>query len=614
MSTPIPTFEFCETLGGTPIPDQGSAPAAGFRIGGMGGPPNGSYAITNNGGSLISGKTYNASGKFIETISNPAPGLYKLELRENPSQPVTDTWVLTVSNSMNLPAAIPRERQNDPTDDPGFIDLALLGKNPLLVIVLTADNHFEAGDTVNATVTVKTPNLPDKVVPLSGTVATDQFGQKQPLVLEAENNLFSTGATVLIDYKLLRGTTPVGDSDIATARVIGVALPDLFPPRFQKSIAGKLHPLDPANLQGANAQAEVLGALPGDTASMVVEGAPGDGSPTFSAIHFNTNKRANFALDSRFLAANMGKPVKFFYKFFRNGNSTNSEVLDGSVERIADFDSRLPVPRIDDNNTSELDVTKLLPTSEFRLDPWPHQVPGQTGHLRYEGTDTNDKQVVYDDEDIEGVPLGMGTLTRTLQPKLIAWLQALKHGSDLKISFSLNYDGKANKQDAVMFQKAVFFPERSYRVGSAMIEENFDAYTTCLITAGQTIKLQSMDIVFLSGAGEMGIAPLSYGGNFPVLPGRRMGQLLHLRHGEQRVRLDLKMVCSFVSFWLTWNNLGVTASYYDAGGGLIAQKVMPAVDPIDAQYYEFSSPGISRLEFQAHRGDWIAFDYFVFKR
>lgn len=620
MSTPIPTFKFCETLGGTPIPNPGSAPAAGFRIGGTGGPPNGAYTITNNGGPLISGKTYNASGEFIETILNPAPGSYKLELRENPSLPFTDSWILTVTDVNKLPAAIPRERSNDPTDDPGFIDLALLGKNPLLVVVLTADNRFEAGDTVNATVTVKTPNLPDKVVPLSGTVATDQFGQKQPLVLEAANNLFSTGATVLIDYKLLRGTTPVGDSDIATAQVIGVALPDLFPPRFQKSIAGKLDPLDPANLQGANAQAEVLGALPGDTASMVVEGAPGDGSPTFSAIHFNTNKRANFALDSRFIAANMGKPVRFFYKFFRNDDSTNSEALDGSVERIADFDSRLPVPRIDDNDTHELDVTKLLPTSEFRLEAWPHQVPGQTGHLRYEGTDTNDKQVVYDDEDIEGVPLGMGTLTRTLQPKLIAWLQALKHGRDLKISFSLNYDGKANKQDAVMFQKAVFFPERSYRVDSApvMIEENFDAYTTRLITPGQTIELQSMDIVFLSGTEQVGIAPMSDGGNSPVLPGRRMGQLLHIGHQQteifQRVRLDLKMVCSFVSFWLTWNNVSVTASYYDAGGGLIAQKVLPVVDPADAQYYEFSSPGISRLEFQAHGRDWFAFDYFVFKR
>jgi len=76
-------FKFCETLGGTPIANPGNAPAAGFRIGGMGGPPGGPYVITNNGVPLITGKTYNASGEFIETFVNLVPGTaYNLELRE----------------------------------------------------------------------------------------------------------------------------------------------------------------------------------------------------------------------------------------------------------------------------------------------------------------------------------------------------------------------------------------------------------------------------------------------------------------------------------------------------------------------------------------------------
>jgi len=517
-----------------------------------------------------------------------------------------------------LPGVIYRERPNDPDDVSEIIDLELLSTNRLQVIVLTNDSRLLAGDVIDGTYTASVEGKADLVVPLNGIVEADEFGQKKVVILWIDNDKVIAGSTVKSVYKVLRNGTSIGQSVAATARVVGEGLPNLLPPRFQKSVAGVLDPLNPANLKGANGQVEVLGFRPGDEAKLIAEGASGAGSPVFDFKPLNTASRANFPLDSAFLAANMGKSLKLRYVLRRGGKPYDSQVLDASVNRIADYDPALPVPRIDDNDT-ELDVTKLLPTSEFRLEAWPHQVPGQTGHLRYEGTDTNDKQVVYDDEDIEGVPLGMGTLTRTLQPKLIAWLQALKHGSDLKISFSLNYDGKANKQDAVMFQKAVFFPERRYRVDSApaIIEENFDAYTTRLITVGQTIELQSMDIVFLSGPGNMGIAPLSDGGNSPVLPGKRMGQLLHLGHRSieiQRVRLDLKMVCSFVSFWLTWNIYGATASYYDAGGGLIAQKVLPAVDSRDAQYYEFSSPGISRVELQKARQDWIAFDYFVFKR
>lgn len=443
MSTLIPKFGYCTTLGGTPVQNPGIAPAAGIRIGAKNGPSLGAYMVTYNGGSITG--QYDYYGMFDDQILNLSPGSHTLELRENLSLPVTDSWVLTVTDVNNLPAAIPRERQNDPTDDPRFIDLALLGKNPLLVIILTADNRFESDDTINVTVTVKMPNLPDVVVPLSGTVATDQFGQKQPLVLQAANNLFSTGATVLIDYKLLRGTTPVGDSDTATAQVIGVALPDLFAPRFQKSIAGKLDPLDPANLQGANAQAEVLDALPTDTAKMIVQGAPGVGSPTFTAIPFNTNKRANFALTSTFLAANIGKRVKFHYQFLRGGNSYDSVELDASVDRIADFEPRLPVATIDGNVTPDLDVTKLLPTSEFRLEPWPHQGPGQIGWLTYKGVDINGNSVVYD--DLKGVPLDAGLgLVRSAPVDL---LEELKDGSILEIFFGLNYDGVANESGTV---------------------------------------------------------------------------------------------------------------------------------------------------------------------
>ena len=54
-----------------------------------------------------------------------------------------------------LPEPILREIQNDPTDDPGIIDLEKLGNNPLLLIVLTSDPRFDLGDALSATYTGK---------------------------------------------------------------------------------------------------------------------------------------------------------------------------------------------------------------------------------------------------------------------------------------------------------------------------------------------------------------------------------------------------------------------------------------------------------------------------
>ncbi|WP_192564825.1 hypothetical protein [Pseudomonas gozinkensis] len=582
MSTPIPTFKFCETLGGTPIPNPGSAPTAGFRIGGMGGPPGGPYVITNNSVPLITGKTYNASGEFIETILNPAPGSYRLELRANTSLPATDSWILTVTDVNKLPAPIPRERQDDPTDDPRFIDLALLGKNPLQVIVLTADNRFEAGDTVNATVTVKMPNVPDVVVPLSGTVATDQFGQKQPLVLQAANNLFSTGATVLIDYKLLRGTTPVGDSDTATAQVIGVPLPDLFAPRFQKSIAGKLDPLDPANLQGANAQAEVLDALPGDTAKMIVQGAPGVGSPTFTAIPFNTNKRANFALDSAFIAANMGKPITFFYQFFRNGNSYESEKLDGSVDRITDSDSALPVGRIDEIESPDLDLAKLLPTSQFRLAAWPHQQSGQTGWLKYTGIDKNGATVVYD--DLKGEPLSSGPGLIRSAP--VSWLNSLLAGSNLNLSFKLNFSDIPN------YSEAVLFPQKNYRVIISGYEDWEQALPGTEFPTGSPVTLKSgLTVTTIRAATNGGVSGLYAAVGYPGL-----GKTTMNIHYNCSIRFSWEYgQSSSVELYHLYNSSSSNSvRFYDING-----------QPLSAVFIPVSNDGITLLRYNAPAGRFI---------
>ena len=346
-----------------------------------------------------------------------------------------------------LPAPILRETLNDPSDDPGTIDLEKLGKNPLLLIVLTNDHRFLPGDTLNATYTAKVTGQPDVVVTATGAVEADEFGQKRPSVLQVANDRVIAGSVVTVTYQLLRNSTLLGTSREATARVIGEGLPDLQAPRLQKSVNGVLDPLDIANLQGANGQVEVLGYHKGDTVQLIVEGTPGAGSPTFTPLPLNANSRANFPLDRAFIAANMGKEVKLSYLLIRDGKPLpSSPTLTASVGTIPDGHPSLPIPAIDRAPGTELDVTQLQAADQLRVGEWPHQVVGQNVWLRYDGFDTNGA-IFY--EDRKGEP--HNTLPGLISPVPIAWLKTLKDGSELKITFRVNFDKVANENSAVTF-------------------------------------------------------------------------------------------------------------------------------------------------------------------
>ena len=350
-----------------------------------------------------------------------------------------------------LQGVIYRERPNDPGDVSEIIDLELLGTNRLQVIVLTNDPRLLAGDVIDGTYTASAEGKLDVVVPLKGVVEADEFGQKKVLILWVDNNKVIAGSTVKSMYAVLRNGTSIGQSVAAMARVVGEGLPDLLPPRFQKSLGGVLDPLDPANLKGANGQVEVLGFRSGDVVKLIGSWA---GSPTFDFKPLNSASRANFPLDSAFLAANMGKQLKLRYVLQRSGKLYDSQVLDASVKRIADHDPRLPVPTIDGNDTSNLDATKLLPSSVLQLPAYAHQVSGQSGWLRYEGVDSKGNPVFHDDLNGDALSAGPGLA----RPVPLTWLQGLMDGSVFTILFSLNYDGVANAGLAVKF------PVRSYTV------------------------------------------------------------------------------------------------------------------------------------------------------
>ncbi|MHC8294671.1 beta-propeller fold lactonase family protein [Pseudomonas sp. LB3P58] len=402
----------------------------------------------------------------------------------DPNSPWSATQVVDVDLAgIRLPEPILREIQNDPTDEPSTIDLEKLGSNPLLVIVLTSDHRFQAGDSISATYIATLPGQADVVVPVVGSVEVDEFGQKKPCILQVANDKVLANSVVRVSYQLIRGGVTVAASRTATARVIGEGLPNLQAPRLIKSVNGVLDPLDPVNLQGANGQVEVLGFRAGDTVQLIVKGAPGAGSPTFAAKPLNVNSRANFALSKAFIAANMGKKkLEFIYVLIRGGKSFPSPALTATVGTIPDNHPSLSTPAMDGAIGKELDVTKMQASDQLRVGEWPQQVSGQCVWLRYDGFDTNGVAIFF--EDCKGEP--HTALPGLIRPAPIEWLKTLKDGSVLTISFRVNFDGVANSATAVTF------PVRTYTVSA---EHDVPTFTNEPYTIAPAGRLKNVELL-----------------------------------------------------------------------------------------------------------------------
>jgi hypothetical protein len=354
-----------------------------------------------------------------------------------------------------LPAPILREIQNDQTDDPSIIDRDKLAGNPLLVIVLTGDSRFRSGDLIEATYTATIPGQPDLLVIVTGTVETDEFGQKKPCILQVANDKVITNSAVKVAFTLERGGSVIASSKIATAQVIGSDTIALDPPVPEDN------PVDPlAYLQGMTIQVAFAASLPGDQARLIVVNMPDP--PTFADLPLDAIHQATFNLQAGLLGAWHGTAVQFVWALIRGGEEiARSGPLVLNVSRIANGDTRLPTPVIAGQVGQELDVTKLVVTDLLSIAQWLLQVAGQYVWLRYDGFNSSGAPVFFD--DLNGVPHNETQgLTR---PALVDWLKALKHGTPVRIALRVNF-GKVADLNA-----AVIFPVREYVVKSVVDEK-----------------------------------------------------------------------------------------------------------------------------------------------
>lgn len=141
---------------------------------------------------------------------------------------------------------------------------------------------------------------------------------------------------------------------------IGDPAQSLQPPTVRRAPEGILDPLD--NNEGAIARVQVASPRAGDQVRLLVRGAPGQGSPVFTAQPLNADNAAFFSLRPSFIAENLGKQVEVLYELIRNGKTIQSRPLTLTVKMISDRDPVLTRPQIAEAGAVPLIDLRIIQT------------------------------------------------------------------------------------------------------------------------------------------------------------------------------------------------------------------------------------------------------------
>ena len=257
------------------------------------------------------------------------------------------------------------------------------------VYVKTDDSRINTGDRIEVVYTATLIGQPDIVVPVSGVVE-GRLGQKFPCVLEVPNDKVLSGYSVKVVYEVFRGETPIGQSRVAHARVIGEAAIDLDPPTLQQ--APNNISLDPMAAQLAlTALISQAGLLPTDLLSVTWTGAPGtpaEGSHTtgprpISEIGFS------IALPPAVIAFTLGKPITLTYTITGEPAQpqTSKPLVLNVLPLVLGAAYRPKLQQAANNGEGpELHLTDLTATGQMWFSDWPFIALGQYVWLTLTGT------------------------------------------------------------------------------------------------------------------------------------------------------------------------------------------------------------------------------------
>ncbi|MGF6707718.1 Ig-like domain-containing protein [Pseudomonas frederiksbergensis] len=462
-----------------------------------------------------------------------------------------------------LPAAILREILSEADDESGTIDLGKLAAY-LYVIILVRDPRFEVGDFIEATYTGQSPGLPDVVMTVGGNVLEDEFGDPVRVVLEIPNDKVVSVQTVSVAYVLKRNGEQKYSSREAKARVIGEAV--TVPPVIDRVTDSK------GEIDNGGTTIETRITLTGTASKgqkvQILDDTTVKGEPVADA--------ATGIWTLEVTALNVA------------AHSFTAKVLYGSGQVSAAWVV----------NVTAVVAPTITSVKDAKNVEVPHNGFTVETSVTLTGTASKGQKVqILDGDTVKGEPTA--DATTGIWTLMVSVLSLGAHSFTAKALYGSEQVSAA----------------RTFTVLTSL-SENFDSYSKQLIRTGQQIDIPTMTISLVAGGTvPAGIAPVSDG--FISYPGKMDGQALYLQHNGsqteslQRVRLSLKKICSQVSFWYGATNNGLnTVYFYNASGGLLKQDNFMRVLN-DVAQYEFSAPGIARIEFDS-KNDTYLIDRFVF--
>ena len=481
------------------------------------------------------------------------------------------------------------ENPDDPTDDPRTIDLAKLAGKDLTVLVHAFAPQWQPNDRIRVSYTATPPTGAVVSHSVEAAVARIPFTYR----LMVPNAKVIAGSTVRAKYELVRNGAVIASSNTTTAEVTGAGSVELLPPFL---VAPAVSPIDVlAYTNGVTMRIEYLGALDGDRARLVEVNAPA-GSPEFPLVAFNSNKRVNVVLSPAFLAARHGQDVEFRWNLNRGGGqAAKSPVLKVSVMKIADGDSRLPMPDINGELGVELDIDKLPAGANIRVARWMFQERGMRVFLTLNGIDKEGAAVeksLWDDAPIDSAD-GLSF------PAPLSWLHELKNKSDLTVTV------KVNPFELSDLEKGITFPTRTYstKIDPKILTENFDSYPSQYIKIGETLQLEYMTITHIAGD------QVSIVSHTEVPAGTIEKQAVSIGGaGANAVgKFILNNPCSKITFWHKHGSF-TTISYYDSNDKPITSERIAT----GMTLYEFAANDIKRFDISAGSASYAYLDNFTF--
>ncbi|WP_458725332.1 hypothetical protein [Pseudomonas mandelii] len=492
----------------------------------------------------------------------------------------------------------------DAEDDPDTIELEKLAGKPATAQVYVPRGWLK-DDEIHLTCRFRSTDgsEPEDVLTLIETIKNVPF--MYSLSVPYDRFARVAGGTAVFSYTRMSQGNRLDRSIALKVDVKGKAVSLLQPP----TLVGAGTPLDPLDfVDGVTARVEFLDDVPGDQARLLAEGTPGLGSPTFAAMAFNKNHRANFLLKPQMLMANHGAVMSLSWALLRDTAAQASDSLDVTINRINDKDPRLPKPSIPQAiGNKVLDLGSFAGPVQAQCAPWPGIGLGQLRWFRLHGVDVNGNEYVI--PIAQGAPVTnveIGGLDNTVPRDL---LLKFKPGSQLQMVLKVGFDGKDDESAAVVFATQ----ELTVLNLPAQPLEDFDGAPTQTVRHGGVIDLSSMRITFKSGEGEVAVTPRTEIGE--SFPGQVENQVLSIGReafGAAAVNVELKLKNSYsrISFWHVSSNYdNSTVSYYTAAGALLGtQKLGTSYGgPVNVS---FDAPGIARLDFHCPTPDWFSLDNF----